>query len=181
MIIGAFLFNVVPMFLLGAVIYAVYALIRKGRKMPLAYHIPRYVFLSYILSLISLTIFWGGISFGNAYHMLNLQPFVWLSQTYDMGHRRMVIQLLCNIGMFIPFGLLCPVVFKRTRVWWKTVLTAFGTSFLIEFIQYFIGRSCDIDDLIMNTLGACIGYAAFIVCSKAISKKASPHKTGGEA
>ena len=98
-----------------------------------------------------------------------------------MGYRRMVIQLLCNIGMFIPFGLLCPVVFKRTRAWWKTVLTAFGTSFLIEFIQYFIGRSCDIDDLIMNTLGACIGYAAFIVCSKAISKKASPHKTGGKA
>lgn len=115
MIIGAFLFNVVPMFLLGAVIYAVYALIRKGRKMPLACHIPRYVFLSYVLSLVSLTIFWGGISFGNAYHMLNLQPFVWLSQTYDMGYRRMVIQLLCNIGMFIPFGLLCPVVFKRTR------------------------------------------------------------------
>ena len=73
--------------------------------------------------------------------------------------------------MFIPFGLLCPVVFKRTRAWWKTVLTAFGTSFLIEFIQYFIGRSCDIDDLIMNTLGACIGYAAFVLCSKAISKK----------
>lgn len=62
------------------------------------------------------------------------------------------------------------------------MLTAFATSFLIEFIQYFIGRSCDIDDLIMNTLGACMGYAAFIVCSKAISKKASPHnKTGGEA
>ena len=30
-------------------------------------------------------------------------------------------------------------------------------------------------------LGACIGYAAFILCGKAISKKASPHKTGGEA
>lgn len=34
---------------------------------------------------------------------------------------------------------------------------------MIEFVQYFIGRSCDIDDLTMNTLGGCIGYGVYCV------------------
>ena len=38
-------------------------------------------------------------------------------------------------------------------------------SFLIEFIQYFIGRSADIDDLILNTLGAMLGYFIFYIFS----------------
>lgn len=37
---------------------------------------------------------------------------------------------------------------------------------LIETLQYFIGRSCDVDDLIMNTAGGLIGWGLFAGASR---------------
>ena len=37
------------------------------------------------------------------------------------------------------------------------LLTGFCTSFCVEFLQLFVGRATDIDDLILNTLGGCLG------------------------
>ena len=65
--------------------------------------------------------------------------------------------------MFVPYGFLLPLLFCKTRTFWKTFIIVFFSSFMIEFVQYFIGRSCDIDDLIMNTLGGCIGYGVYCV------------------
>lgn len=36
----------------------------------------------------------------------------------------------------------------------------------IEILQYFIGRSADIDDLIMNTLGGILGWLIFCVVQR---------------
>ena len=40
------------------------------------------------------------------------------------------------------------------------------TTSLVEVIQLFIGRSVDIDDIILNTIGVFIGYGFFICASK---------------
>jgi glycopeptide antibiotics resistance protein len=42
------------------------------------------------------------------------------------------------------------------------ILTTFG----IEFLQYFMGRSADIDDVITNFLGGLIGYILFLAFNK---------------
>ena len=65
--------------------------------------------------------------------------------------------LLGNIGMFLPIGFFPALLWHRPR-WWKTVLMGFAASFTIEFVQFFIGRSTDVDDLILNTTGALLGY-----------------------
>lgn len=68
-----------------------------------------------------------------------------------------------NILMFIPLGLLLPFfhpVFKKRRT---TVLTGFVSSALIELTQlvsrlFHNYRHIDIDDVILNTSGAAIGF-----------------------
>lgn len=46
-------------------------------------------------------------------------------------------------------------------------------SALIEFIQLFIGRSSDIDDAILNTLGVMLGYCVLRLYKKISSKAAT--------
>nr|VDG61899.1 teicoplanin resistance protein [Streptococcus thermophilus] len=64
-----------------------------------------------------------------------------------------------NIAFFVPVGVLAFILFERTRrpVLAATLLGA-GFSLLIEISQYVfsLGYS-DIDDLLMNTLGAFVG------------------------
>ena len=65
--------------------------------------------------------------------------------------------LLGNIIMFMPIGFFPALLWRRWKCW-KLVLLGFCTSVSIEFIQFFIGRSTDIDDVILNTTGAIIGF-----------------------
>ena len=100
---------------------------------------------------------------------------------YEMGIRDMVSQLVLNVFMFIPFGVLLPMVFQRLRALWKTVLGAFGITVMIETLQYFTGRSADIDDVIMNVLGGVLGYGVFVLLNHCLSEKRWWHAMLGMA
>lgn len=65
-------------------------------------------------------------------------------------------ELVGNIVMFVPYGALLAVSFQRLR-WWAVDLIGLGTTVTIELVQPFLERSCDLDDIIANTLGAVIG------------------------
>lgn len=69
---------------------------------------------------------------------------------------------ILNIIMFLPLGFLLPFIWKDMRSPLKTALTGAGYSFAIEFCQLFNNRVTDINDLIMNTLGALFGYLIWI-------------------
>ena len=66
-------------------------------------------------------------------------------------------------------GFLLPAVCRRMRVWWKTAAAVALAMLAVETIQYFIGRSADIDDLIMNTAGGLIGYGLFALANRCLS------------
>lgn len=68
-----------------------------------------------------------------------------------------------NIIMFMPLGFLLPFIWKEFRSPLKILLVGAGYSFGIEFCQLFNNRVTDIDDLIMNTLGAVAGYVIWII------------------
>lgn len=70
--------------------------------------------------------------------------------------------LLGNIIAFVPLGFSLPVLFKRLKNMKYTLLISFLVTFSIETIQLFtcIG-SCDIDDIILNVLGATIGFLIY--------------------
>lgn len=124
-----------------------------------------------LVATILLDVIAGGITFNPPVHHLNLIPFNWLFERWEMGVLKMIAQVIGNILMFIPLGLLLPVVFKSLSSFKKIFQVTFYFSLFIEFIQYFIGRSSDIDDLILNTLGGMLGYAVYCIVYKLFSLK----------
>lgn len=86
------------------------------------------------------------------------EPNVQLIPFSDEHTRRYLIQLALNAALFVPFGFLVPVLWRELRSWGTVTGAGFLTSLLIECIQLFAFRATDVDDLIMNTLGAFVGY-----------------------
>ena len=71
--------------------------------------------------------------------------------------------ILGNIALFLPFGLLFPLVFRSWHSTKSVVLAALAVSALIELLQYagrWVGspRWSDVDDVIFNVIGALLGY-----------------------
>lgn len=121
--------------------------------------------LSYIGLICSLfliifaTILFVPINFQTEEHILNIKPFNWIGNIDSV--QQLVAEKVPNIILFIPLGFFIPIVLKNKRKLYKTAMIALGITFSVEFIQYFIGRSSDIDDIITNLVGAIIGYALF--------------------
>ncbi len=85
---------------------------------------------------------------------VNPIPIVHLFDVYD-GR---MINIIGNIAMFIPVGIIWPLCFKKLDTLGKTVLSGAGVSLFIEITQLpFYDRCSDIDDLLLNTAGVLIG------------------------
>lgn len=75
-----------------------------------------------------------------------------------------------NILMFVPAGLLLPLLFTRLRSLGALALRAAVISAVIELTQVFTrARAIDVDDVILNVLGAMIGYVLFAL-ARAMAK-----------
>jgi glycopeptide antibiotics resistance protein len=73
---------------------------------------------------------------------------------------------LGNLALFVPLGILLPLVSNRFLTFKRVLLFALFLSLSVESIQFllrFFGnpRAVDIDDVILNTLGACVGFAIY--------------------
>ncbi|MFE9774737.1 VanZ family protein [Streptomyces sp. NPDC005931] len=91
----------------------------------------------------------------------NLRPGRSLSAYLDQpALRDAVRQIGGNILLGVPFGVLAPVVAPRTRGFLRVLLLTAVVMLLVEFAQgaLITGRAFDIDDVILNTGGALIGY-----------------------
>ncbi len=102
---------------------------------------------------------------------LNLVPFKVFTETWEMGLVKQFTQTIANVIMFVPLGFIFPVAFAGCRRLYKTTIYMAVFSFLIEFVQYFTGRSSDIDDLMLNTLGGVLGYLVFALFCKLFGNK----------
>jgi glycopeptide antibiotics resistance protein len=68
-----------------------------------------------------------------------------------------------NVMLFFPLGILIPLISTRLR-FWTGVHIALAISFGIELVQYLSSawgsyRAADINDIILNVSGACLGLA----------------------
>ena len=76
--------------------------------------------------------------------------------------RAAVVNLFGNVIMFIPLGFFLPAVFEKLQKLWKILLTTTLIITMIEVMQLLtLLGSCDIDDLILNLVGAAIGYGIY--------------------
>ena len=96
---------------------------------------------------------------------LNVIPFVYLFDYPSM--KDALLNLIGNIALFIPLGVVWPAVFQKLDNHWKVIGAGFGTSLCIEILQLpFYGRASDIDDLILNTAGYLLGYGIWLLVKK---------------
>lgn len=101
---------------------------------------------------------------------LNLIPFVNILK-HDSAAKA-ALNICGNIAMFIPVGVIWPLVFKELSTPLPAIAAGAGFSLFIELIQLpFRSRVTDIDDVILNTLGFVIGYVIYLCVSRAVMKK----------
>lgn len=107
----------------------------------------------------------GRVASTREYHY-NLHPFREIHRFlvyYEiLGIDAVCMNLLGNIVAFVPFGLFLPFLSRKSRSFCKVSLLSFEVSLFVEIIQLVtrVG-SCDVDDVILNTLGGMIGYLCF--------------------
>ena len=114
----------------------------------------------------------------------NLIPGVelrrFLMNRETLGFRAVFLNVYGNVLGFLPFGLFLPGLHRHFRNFQKTSLVCTLFSLGVELTQLLTRRgSCDIDDLILNTIGGMLGYAIFSVCN-ALRRKLGRRKSSGQ-
>ena len=81
------------------------------------------------------------------------------------------IDTMLNIILFVPMGLFLPLLYKKYNSIKAVALTGLMFSVSVEIVQMFGWGSSDINDLITNTIGACLGYLIYKLLLKALPNK----------
>lgn len=79
-----------------------------------------------------------------------------------IGSFYVLLNLVGNVICFVPFGFVLPIISRQQRSLWRITLLSLLSSLLVELIQLVskVG-SCDVDDMLLNTLGGILGYLLF--------------------
>lgn len=130
-----------------------------------------WVLLIYYLAILSVLLFFGGLfhvdrAWGSA---VNLEPFYSIRRFFyhyrRTGSLASLSNLLGNIVILIPLGVLLPVMFRPLRRFWLTLplLAAFAVG--VECLQWVTAAGiADVDDSILNFAGAAAGYVLTRLC-----------------
>jgi hypothetical protein len=89
--------------------------------------------------------------------------------SFDFFKEGLSTATLLNMILFIPFGFFSPIVFRKLGYkWGYGIIIGLIFSVIIEFLQTFIGRFVQLDDVLMNTIGTFIGYEVWFGLSRLI-------------
>lgn len=110
----------------------------------------------------------------NRYSTMNLIPFrtvmIYIRGIRVVGPMAVVINILGNIGVFVPIGFLLPILWKRCRRLLQLTLIALCGSVFIEVTQgFFAVGVVDVDDVILNVTGALLGYGLYYMNRKRLN------------
>ena len=184
-LILTYLSNMLTYIIVALPIYLICRLIfiKKTKKQVKVFNeILLTIFILYIIGLASQTIvpywnmgiysdtgkFYFNIRLTNSISEINLIPFKTLYEYLFVNNTSVsswssvsILNIFANTLLFLPLGLLTPLLWEKYDSFYKILTLGLISTCLIEFIQIFIGRSTDIDDVILNTIGIIIGYTMF--------------------
>lgn len=111
--------------------------------------------IPYLFLVFAVTVFLRSPNEGSS---LILEPFKSYRQYYTNDF--MWFEIRANILLFIPIGFFVPMTIKKPA--WLPLLIGAGISVSIELLQLVLHRgTCETDDVISNSIGLIIGFAAF--------------------
>lgn len=156
--------------MVGVVFGSAWAVLRLLFRVPFRRVVLEALFVGYLVALLYVTVFayWhpGQDDPALTWWMVNLVPLRTIIELARPEHvTQAVRQLVGNIVMFVPLGLLMPALGARYRSFSHFILAALTASISIELLQLVLrltgvmSRSIDIDDATLNTAGALIGSA----------------------
>lgn len=91
-------------------------------------------------------------------------PDIW--NNVDYPHDLFEVSL--NVALFVPIGLLLSGSIRNWK-WWHVAIAGCCLSLIIELLQLVTGKGlCETDDLIHNTLGACVGWGLYNMIRKGV-------------
>ncbi len=89
----------------------------------------------------------------------NFMPFREILR-YDVGTKAFYKQVFGNILLFIPLGYFATSYCKIKGLGTITLVSLLS-SLTIEVTQHYIGRTFDIDDIILNVVGGIVGFLIY--------------------
>ncbi len=131
-----------------------YIMTSDKRKFCLYEEIYQILFLAYLVLLFQLVTSQDLPGGGT-----NLMPFKEILR-YEVGSRAFYKQVFGNILLFIPLGYFATSYCKIKGLGTITLISLLS-SLTIEVTQHYIGRSFDIDDIILNVVGGIIGFLLY--------------------
>ena len=158
--------NIWPMiFIFTIILVSLRLLYLIINKKPFIFHKELFMlfFIIYILLLYYFVTFQD-----NNYGTNNLVPFKEIFR-YKITSRLFIKNVLGNILLFVPFGLFSSYIIKNKTVF-PTMFLGLFISSAIEFAQLCIGRTLDVDDVILNVFGAILGYIIYYIFTKTFDK-----------
>lgn len=142
-----------------------------------------YVFVFMVLTLTGFFILFREVSAYDWWHKMmvridrkdhvNLQLFK-MFKIYKVLSK----QIVGNFVMLLPLGIYLPLQYKKTSNFFAVFMISLLASTTIELLQLITSvRSADVDDIFLNTLGACTGFTIFKLIQ--ILTKSSAKGPGG--
>ena len=152
-----------PMVLISTVIIVslrIAYILKNHAKFVLYQDLLMLSFIIYVLCLFQVVTFQDTVSWSSN----NFIPFREIFR-YAFGSRLFVKNVVGNMLLFLPFGFFVSYYLKCKKVWLPLILTLIA-SISIETVQMVIGRVFDIDDILLNLFGGCLGFLCYYVLSK---------------
>lgn len=143
------------------VLYYIF-LAKKEREQSLLHIFIVCIFCYYLFGILTVT----GIGYTSTISFrpqISLIPFV--------GMITGPIETILNIVLFVPMGLFLPLLYKKYNKFKTVVITGILFSVSIELVQMFNWGASDINDVMTNTMGACLGYLIYSIISKILPDK----------
>ena len=100
---------------------------------------------------------------GYAYNLVPLKEITRYFRYYrTLGMPLFLINIVGNMVAFMPFGFFLPIISRRSRKWYNTVSFGLIFSLILETLQliFKVGRF-DVDDMLLNTVGAGLGFLVY--------------------
>lgn len=106
----------------------------------------------------------------------NLVPFKEIKRFilyYDqLGMKAVFANLFGNVIAFMPFGMFLPYLTDYRLKFFTVTVHSFNLSLMIELTQLVMKVGCcDVDDLILNTLGGMLGYIVYFIWKSGSERK----------
>lgn len=153
----AFILITILAVLLGFGYFIIYKKFLKGdKKLSKRRTFIWFCFIGYIIMVIGVTFLNRGARvFGDT----NLHLFSSYREAWNSFNSTTWRFIILNIFMFVPLGIILPLLKKRFRKFPWTFGVAFLMTFIIEILQLITGYGIlELDDMLNNVLGAIIGY-----------------------